>query len=318
MRRRERRWCLGLWAALAGASCSLDGFDGPFLEPTDVTPRAVQARQSKSGPQPVVLEELDAAAAGVRASVVVGVERLVQVVEEIRGHAPTRGEGRWDVYGPFADPTGQALEWTVWVRSGDGGEFVYGFEVAPSGSEASLRVADVAVEELDVLGAASRTAEVIVHLDALAAHPEVARAIFGEFEGLGREALRVRSEVVGDERQLDIRLPGGPEVEHYRLESSDSKTARVHAATRVRLESAQDSVPRPAELDAVWHPDRGGRARAVISDAGWVIEECFTAAGRLTWRGGNEALESAWPEFAFGDPENCQVPATAFDALPEA
>ena len=323
---RRTRWraVLGLGlVALGLASCGLDGFDAPFLEPSELATRHRAIRSAapvKS--QGWVVPELDRAARRAQESMGSSVERLAEVVDELRGHAPTRRDGPWEVYGPFEDPSGAPLQWTVRVRY-EGDSTFYGFDVTrtdpPSEPGPILRVADAAVQTTNGL----RRGELLLHLDELARSPGLEHALFEASQGFTDGQLRVVTEVAGERRVLDVELSGGRSLQRYTLMQETPERAWVLALTEVRLESFEG--PRPARVEAILGPQGDGRARAIVemedaasssSVSPGIIEECLGAGGRLTWRGLGGGLASSEPDFEFGDPQSCELSASALDAPP--
>jgi hypothetical protein len=285
-------------------ACFDASFDGTFPEPDDVRlavpGRAAASGTGERGEAYTLVAATATAVDGWVADVVSG---LATVVQPLADHRESSRDGSWLVFGPFDDDA-RDLAWLVQID--DGAHEVWVGRAGARGRAAMdlLMVGNIALDG-DV-----RSGAFSLDMSTLDGHP----AISAGAGASGSIDVTFERDVSTDRKHVDIAF-----VDFHALEWSSDDTYAFRrepdGSGAFDLARAGDFAGRQVdrvELEMRWREDLSGRARGIVLDVDnglphgdLVLDECFDAAGVLSYRDLTDAYAVDLPGYAFGDERTC-------------
>lgn len=281
----------------SSGACLEPTYDGTFPQREDV---AIVVPGGSATPRGEVYDLVTSSALAIDARLADVVGDLARVVEPLADQRETSRDGGWLEFGPFDDGD---LAFVVRVDEEDA---VTRFEVfVGRAGVSSVDAMDLVASGNIAIDGDEREGDVEIDVAALDRHPEI-----GSGGGSGRIEAAFSRNVATGVRQVDLRLV---DVVGDALVSDADGFVRAEpdgagAFVLVRDGELAGTRSDRIETSARWRNDASGRARGIVRalpDGDLVVDECFDAAGMLTYRELTEAYAVLLPSYAFGDASTC-------------
>jgi hypothetical protein len=289
-------------ALLALAACSDPAYDGRFPQPDDVRLEVPPA----SGEAQSLITATAGSVDTWIGDVLLAIEPIVQPLAD---HRETSRDGGARFYGPFDDPDGRDLAWYV-VFLLEGGTTLFRVYVGSSGATDSSDVFPVVSGHLEIDGELRKGAFEL-SMSTLDEYRAISDDLSASQYG-GNVVVAFERDPTTEHRLVDLsftefRVDGWFSEETYAYRREADGAGVFHLAATGDLGGRRvDRV----ELDTRWRADRSGRTRATARpDGELVLDECFDAAGVLSYRELTDADAMQVPGYAFGDERTCAFAA---------
>ena len=307
------------------------GYDGVYFEAEDVSLELPDEGFRGSGIHGDAYTLINETSANVNDWVTDVVEATGYVIEILNQYPATDLDGSWRVYGPVDDRNGKDVAWIVRIGGTDM-DTSFEFLIAPRGTT-EVDKFDLMAEGNLVVDDMMRKGDMHIDFDTIEAYPDLDLTLLWTYAGdididfernvdTGEKTINIGFDEFVATRigYLDDDVFSSDET--YAFHKAGDGSGSFHLALMGEWDTYPHTWSGPEQermqLDMVWTSTNEGRAQGTITEVDGVgdmkfgdlaLDECFDAAGELTYRELTDAYANDIPggEYNFGDATTCAV-----------